>query len=578
MATSKPSRKRSAVRAARPAANGMVSFAMHRGDPAAQQQFRALREGRRRDPGFAGLRATAGAQLSKLDPETAAWHHLRQALAERSIPDLTDPGADDRDSEFKSLGSEYLPLTGTRTVKFRQYLDKVPVYGSLVTVELDEGNECLAIRSVLGDPEGVDPVATVAPAAAAATAAKRAGRPVRTLGSVPRLYYFFDPKARRWRLAYIVENVPVAGPGRGTARTRATRLMDYVIDAHRGTLVAELPRTARLAPVTQQAKDALGAERTFECERKGGTRTLKDPTLNVATFDFRFQDPDRQEAKLPGRAVTNPPAPWPPSAVSAHANAEVVARFLRQVLGRSNIDNRGGAMTSSVNCVVFAESPDGKEWVNAYWNGRQMVYGQRKAGRSWLSMAANQDVVGHEMFHGVTDHTARLEYARESGALNESYSDIFGVIISNWSLRSIARWDWRIGEGLESGGKPFRDMSDPRKYGQPRTMAEYQELPNTPSGDWGGVHVNSGIHNYAAYRILTAGSGDPRRYVFRPAEVAALFYICLTQYLSRTSAFADSREGVLLAARTLFRDDPAATQQEKVRAIRAGFAAAGIVA
>ena len=97
--------------------------------------------------------------------------------------------------------------------------------------------------------------------------------------------------------------------------------------------------------------------------------------------------------------------------------------------------------------MASSEPAGPKEWFNAAWVGTQMVYGQRQNGASMLSLAANIDVVGHEMFHGVTDHTSRLEYQGQSGAMNESYSDIFGILISNLG-KEIGAFDWELGEDL----------------------------------------------------------------------------------------------------------------------------------
>jgi bacillolysin/neutral peptidase B len=253
----------------------------------------------------------------------------------------------------------------------------------------------------------------------------------------------------------------------------------------------------------------------------------------------------------------------------------VVATFLREVLRRNGIDNLGGPLISSINCVVADDSPDGQEWRNAAWIGTQMVYGQRRVNGKLRSYAVGLDVVGHEMFHGVTDRTARLQYAAQSGALNESYSDIFGVIVSNFEESDLARWNWEMGEDLEGTGIPLRDLSDPAKYRQPAHMQNYRIFPVTRPGDWGGVHINSGIHNKAAHNIMTAK--DARgNFLFDSRVLAALFYLALTQRLSRTSLFSDSRRAVDLTARTLFRNDPVDVRNVKLQAISRAFDTVGI--
>jgi Zn-dependent metalloprotease len=443
----------------------------------------------------------------------------------------------------------------------------------LVTVELDETNNLVSINSAVGEPNQVSPVARISPAEALKAVEKHPGYRKHDLGkSAPRLNYYFDQKASKWRLVFIVEDVSVTPVVKKPANQRLPHRMDYIVDAHGGRVVAELPRTAT-AILVEAATDGFGKSRQIRVQKSGKRRILKDDEFNVVTFDFRNGDPDVDRHLLPGRTINNPPR-WSPSAVSAHANAAVVAEFLRTVLRRNSIDNAGGEMVSSINCVVASESLDGQEWLNAFWNGYQMVYGQRLEGNAVLSLAANIDVVAHEMFHGVTDFCARLEYAAESGALNESYSDIFGTIIANLDKPDSRTWDWELGEGLTSNGEPFRDLSDPPRFGQPDHMHDFQDLPITPGGDWGGVHINSGIHNKAAFLMLTAV--DAGNLVLTADEVSAVFYLTLSQQLSRTSQFSDSRRGVLISARTLFRNLPQVQQTAKQAAIEKAFDDVGI--
>jgi bacillolysin/neutral peptidase B len=351
--------------------------------------------------------------------------------------------------------------------------------------------------------------------------------------------------------------------------------MDYVVDAHSRAVVSDLPRTPSAA-IEHEALDGLGARRRFRVEQSGQTVALEDTVLHVATYDFAFGDPSTDAGRLPGELVANPPE-WRPEAVSAHANASAVVQFLRTVLLRNGIDNRGGPMVSTINCVVVSESTGPQEWHNAYWdpNLRQMVYGQARSAGGLRSLSVNLDIVAHEIFHGITDSTSRLEYANQPGALNESYSDIFGAIISNLGKEDPRDWNWELGEGLLSDRVAFRDLSDPPRFDQPDHMRDFRRLPNTRAGDWGGVHVNSGIHNKAAYNMLTATDG-PDRTVFTPSEVAAVFYLALTQRLSRTSQFVDSRRAVIDSARTLFRSSSAEERSRKVAAIEDAFSAVGI--
>ncbi|MGB3549612.1 MAG: M4 family metallopeptidase [Candidatus Binatus sp.] len=558
--------------AASSSTNGLKTFAMHSADQKSAPLMATLREERVSYPAFAS--AVSGSPEA-LDPETVATRYLHQALDSKSVPALTAPKSEGVESEFKSLGTETVPLTGTTVVKFRQTYNMIPVYGSLVTVELDDRNELVSLNSSLGEPRNVSPVAKISPSQALKAVQVYPGYRKQLKGLVPHLDYYFDKNRSKWRLVFILEDVPVSRTASNKRELKlSTMYMDYVIDAETGSVVTELPRTPSMAAVVETASDGLGRSRQIRVEA-GTKKLLWDSQLNIRTFDFRFADPQVGEKSLPGRDISNPPKPWSPAGVSAHANASAVSEFLRNVLRRNNIDNKGGPMNSSINCVVAAESSDGRQWFNAFWNGTQMVYGQRKDGANLLSLSVDLDVVGHEMFHGVTDHSSRLEYAGQSGALNESYSDIFGVIIANFSNADVRKWNWEVGEGLSPNGKAFRDMKDPERFGQPDHMNKFKALPNTEAGDWGGVHTNSGIHNRAAYLILTAADSSGNL-ILTPQEVAGVFYLALTQQLSRTSQFSDSRRGVLLAAQTLFRNIPSAQQSTKLDAISNGFSEVGI--
>lgn len=570
--------------------NGLVGFTTHANEPtkASKQLFRSIAVG-----ATAGRRA-AVRPVQPLSAEASALRYLEQALASPHAKSFVRPtlgasrpaGPKPIEAEFKSLGAEVAPLTGTAVVKFRQMFRKIPVYGSLVTVELDDDNSCIGINSSLGQPDGVDHIARVSPLSARAVAAKESGQPENSISGTPRLHYYFHQGDSKWHLAYIIEDVPQKAMHRSpqpksyAGRGADASKKDFVVDAHTGKLLAALPRTPTMASVRISAKDGRGVKRQVTVERLAPQRqVLNNRTLKVSTHDFEFRDPSRQRRLLPGDRVALPPKPWSPTAVAAHANAEDVATFLRNVLRRDNIDNRGSEMVSSVNCWDRADGNGGppREWRNAFWNGTQVVYGQvQYPDGSLFSIANMPDVVAHEMFHGVTDFTSRLEYQTQAGALNESYSDIFGVILANFA-RPISRWTWKIGDGFDGPGTALRDLQDPIRHEQPKHMRNFK--PASPPytherNDYGWVHENSGIHNFAAFKIMTAKASN--RYVFAPKELAQIFYLALTVHLSRTAQFSDSRRAVLQAARSLFRREPPAKLWRRIDAIERGFAAAGI--
>src|ERR1700675_2201195 len=169
--------------------NGLKTFSMHALDERAAPMLAKLREERPSYPMFA-MEGEAG--TATLDPETVAQRYLAQALASKSVPELTAPKSEGTESEFKTLGTETVSLTATKTVKFRQTFNKIPVYGSLVTVELDDANNLVSINSSLGEPKGVSPVAKLAPADAVKAVQKYPGYKKDLENIVPHLYYYFD--------------------------------------------------------------------------------------------------------------------------------------------------------------------------------------------------------------------------------------------------------------------------------------------------------------------------------------------------------------------------------------------------
>ena len=180
--------------------------------------------------------------------------------------------------------------------------------------------------------------------------------------------------------------------------------------------------------------------------------------------------------------------------------------FYSKVLGRNSIDDRGMRLNGYVHY--------GHDYQNAFWDGQEMVFGDGD-GTVFVDFTKGLDVIAHELTHGVTEFTAALEYHGQSGALNESVSDVFGSLVKQWSLgQSADDADWLIGADLFTPGiqaDALRSLKAPGtaynnnllgKDPQPDHLSRYANLPDTQAGDFGGVHINSGIPNKAFY--LTA--------------------------------------------------------------------------
>jgi Zn-dependent metalloprotease len=215
--------------------------------------------------------------------------------------------------------------------------------------------------------------------------------------------------------------------------------------------------------------------------------------------------------------------------------------FYQTVFGRNSIDNKGMRLDSTVHfCEVPSEPFD-----NAQWDGTQMVYGDGD-GVAFQRFTKCLDIVGHELTHGVTQFEAGLAYQGQSGALNESISDVFGSLVKQWKQNeTAAQADWLIGDGLftnKINGKALRSMKEPGtayddemlggKDPQPGHMKDFVKLPSTRGGDWGGVHINSGIPNRAFYLAATAIGGNAWK------KAGLIWYEALCGQLNPSSDFA----------------------------------------
>ncbi|AWB91755.1 M4 family metallopeptidase [Aeromicrobium chenweiae] len=210
--------------------------------------------------------------------------------------------------------------------------------------------------------------------------------------------------------------------------------------------------------------------------------------------------------------------------------------------GRDSIDAAGLPLLATVHY--------GTDYDNAFWDGRQMVFGDGD-GQVFGRFTASLSVIGHELSHGVTQFTADLVYAGQSGAINESVSDVFGALVEQHARgQSAAEASWLIGEGLftdQVEGSALRSMKAPGtaydddvlgKDPQPATMADYVDT----SDDNGGVHLNSGIPNHAFYLAATALGGNAWD------RAGQIWYDTICGDLSPTATFTDFAVATAAAA------------------------------
>jgi Zn-dependent metalloprotease len=251
---------------------------------------------------------------------------------------------------------------------------------------------------------------------------------------------------------------------------------------------------------------------------------------------------------LPGRLVRSEGAPKKKDAIvnEAYDGSGATYDLFWKVFSRNSIDGRGMRLDSTVHYGQFYD--------NAFWNGNQMVYGDGN-GEIFRPFTKALDVIGHELSHGVIQYEANLDYQGQSGALNESFSDVFGILVKQYRLGQTAREsDWLIGEGLFMPGvqaKGIRSMKAPGtayddpvlgKDPQPGDMSGYV----VTSEDNGGVHVNSGIPNRAFYELAARLKGNAWE------KAGSIWYRTLTQKLRPASTFHDAMTLTVQSAAELF--------------------------
>jgi Zn-dependent metalloprotease len=224
--------------------------------------------------------------------------------------------------------------------------------------------------------------------------------------------------------------------------------------------------------------------------------------------------------------------------------------YFLNVFGRNSYDNANGSVTGYVNAVFSGSSGDYTDNASMSFTGGQMLVGLGSSGtlaNSWCPL----DVIGHEYTHAVTGSSSQLVYANESGALNESFSDIFGEMIENYVAGPN---DWLIGDDRTSGA--IRSMSNPNSFSDPDTYLGTNWYSGT--NDNGGVHTNSGVQNFWFYLLAMGGSGtndNGNAYSVSGlgrSVASAIAFRNNTVKLSMNSNYNAARAGAIEAAEDLY--------------------------
>lgn len=286
--------------------------------------------------------------------------------------------------------------------------------------------------------------------------------------------------------------------------------------------------------VSRRALDALGFSRRARALR---AELATQPPLPAIlspnggryreVYDVRHGSP----RALPGRLVRSERGrPVRDRSVNeAYLNAGHTYAFYRTVFGRNSLDDRGMVLRSSVHLS--------RRLNNAFWDGSQMVYGDGD-GEIFVNLARPLEVVAHELTHGIIAHTSGLAYQGETGALNESFADVFGSLVKQWRHRQTARRaDWLMGRQMMgpavraralrtlTGAKAFEN--DPLLGTDPQPK-RYRDRMRIPDPDVV-AHLNSGIPNHAFYLVATRLGGHAW------TRAGAIWYETMTTLGSRSN-------------------------------------------
>ncbi len=470
-------------------------------------------------------------------------------------------------SSFKVL-SESKDELGFTHLKLQQTYKGVPVFGSIINAHVDQNGVLTAVSGEvapeLDKKEALKSGSNVKRSEALATAANHLATKV---GQAPELEHKAVPefvvfvKDGQAKFAYTME-FEFLYPEPGNYR--------YFIDAQTGEILDVYNQSyeAKGGPgvttpsgtdTTGTGKGVLGDTKSFKTLTNSNGSYLVDRTRGqgIYTYDGKNRTQTPGTLWLDADNVFN--ATYDGAAVDAHAYAAQTFDYYKNVHTRNSYDNNGAQIKSTVHY--------GRNYNNAFWSGSQMVYGDGD-GTTFIPLSGALDVIAHELTHAVTDTTADLIYQNESGAINESMSDIFGTLVEYHFNNNP---DWQIGEDIytpATAGDALRSMEDPTLYGDP----DHYSNRYTGTQDNGGVHWNSGISNKAAYLLANGGT----HYGVTVAAIGndktgKVFYRTLTQYLTPNSTFAQYRLATVQAATDLY-----GTNSAEVASVKAAFTSVGV--
>lgn len=493
--------------------------------------------------------------------------------------------------QFKIVSEKTDRATGTYHARTVEQYNGIPVYGSGQTVALDSNNNVFASFGKVTQTLTRSAIPTEASISEEQAIEIVKNDVESEIGEVKN-YDDIDseltiyPYKGKYYLTYLVKaSTSIPAPG----------YYHYFVDAATGEVIDSFNKIhsaepTDLSPVTARGLDVHGDMQSFNAGKDSETKTsylhgtsvANSNTVPISTFDARRID---ETLFLISSAIfgftgwevstTNTSNFFHnPAAVSAHFNSDKVNKYYQNVHKRNSLDDKGMKLINTVHI--------GEKWNNAGWNGEQMLYGDGD-GIEFGSFAGGLDIAGHEMTHGVIEHTVNLIYENESGAINESIADILGNFAEMYATGEV---EWDLGEDNTTPNIPgdggLRSMSDPASKSVSTKYMPSGRYPDTYQDryqgelDNGGVHINSGINNKAAYLITAGGTNNGVDITgIGRTKAEKIYYRALTLYLTPTSGFKEMREAAIQAARDLHPDRNGQPSAE-TKAVMDAYASVGV--
>lgn len=383
-------------------------------------------------------------------------------------------------------------------VRTQQLAQGLPVIGGELVIALDDANNLVSITG----ETAVSTPRSYAPVVSAADAAERA------LDRVARAEHVPATSLRASPPELSVYDASLLGPGSAVARLVWRVEVGNGLDVRHFTLV-----DARRGAIVLDFSMINEAKELYVCD-KANVRSPDDACIGAGDRSLV----NGTDSGSHGAADVD----------AAFTNASAFYDFLLAQTGRDSLNDAGMALRSTVRyCEAPVESPC--PFPNAYWNGTQMVYGD--------GFAVADDVVGHELTHGVTQFTSGLFYYYQSGAIDESISDVFGELFDLQHGTDAPGDRWLMGEDLPGGAG--RDMRTPAAFGQPDSMTSPLYEADAAFTDNGGVHTNSGVGNKAAVLLTDGGVQNGTTVAGIGADKTMAVWYAATKLLTSGSDYAD---------------------------------------